>query len=225
MYATEQDLVNSFKSQSSRFLRDISNTKTTRTFLVEEFDSLNGIADLVLGTYRPRTKTARPPIDINWVIPLTSLNVGDSVSVGQFMDNYTVTRSTALRILNGYVNAGFLRENDKDLFGVLKCYAPILDTVISIEAKLKNWQRALQQANRYKRFSNFTFVLLEEKHSNPAVKNIDLFEKSGVGLITMQDQTYKLHSIPDRLEVRHSEYFYRINEVAYTTVASPASFS
>lgn len=219
MYVTEQDLVNSFKRLSSRFLRDVSNTKTDRTFLVEEFDSLNGIADLVLGTYRPRTKTDRLPVDINWITPLTSFNAGDVVSVDEFMENYTVARSTASKILHGYVKAGFLLQRGKGLFDVAKTYSPILETVISIEAKLKNWQRALQQAHRYKRFSNFSFVLLEEKYSNPAIKNLPLFEKMGIGLITMYEQTYTVHSIPYRQEIKPSEYFYRINEVAYSTVA------
>jgi hypothetical protein len=227
MYDSEQDLVNSFKSLSKQFLSDVFNSKTSRTFLIQEFDSLNGVADLVLGTYLPRTitKTARCPIDINWVTPLASLSSGDTVSVDEFMTVYTVTKSTASKILRDYTKAGFLQLIGDKKYKVIKSYAPILDNVISIEAKLKNWQRALKQAYRYKRFSNFTFVLLEEKHSSPAIKNLELFEKMGVGLITMQEMKYKMHSTPARKEVNNSPYFHRVNEVAYTTVTNLASFS
>jgi len=227
MYNSEQDLVNSFKSLSKRFLSDEFNTKTTRTFLIQEFDSLNGVADLVLGTYLPHTvtKAARCPIDINWVTPLASLSIGDAISVDEFMATYTVTKNTASKILRDYVKGGFLQLIDNKEYKVIKSYAPILDNVISIEAKLKNWHRALNQAYRYKRFSNFTFVLLEEKYSNPAIKNLDLFERMGVGLITMQDLKYKMHSTPARKEVNNSPYFHRVNEVAYTAVSNLASFS
>jgi hypothetical protein len=227
MYNSEQDLVNSFKSLSKKFLSDVFNTKTTRTFLIQEFDSLNGVADLVLGTYLPHTvtKTARSPIDINWVTPLASLNIGDAISADEFMAAYTVTKNTASKILRDYAKGGFLQQIDNKEYKVIKSYAPILDNVISIEAKLKNWQRALNQAYRYKRFSNFTFVLLEEKHSSPAIKNLDLFEKMGVGLITMQGMKYNMHSTPARKEVNNSPYFHRVNEVAYTTVSNLASFS
>lgn len=227
MYDSEQDLVNSFKSLSKRFLSDVFNSKTSRTFLLQEFDSLNGVADLVLGTYLPRTitKSARCPIDVNWVTPLASLSIGDSISVEEFVSVYAVAKNTASKVLRDYTKAGFLLPIDKKAYRVIKSYVPILDNVISIEAKLKNWQRALQQAYRYKRFSNFTFVLLEEKHSSSAVKNLDLFEKMGVGLITMQDMEYRLHSTPARKEVNNSPYFHRVNEVAYTAVTNLASFS
>lgn len=227
MYDSEQDLVNSFKSLSKKFLNDVFSSNTSRTFLIQEFDSLNGVADLVLGTYLPRTitKSARCPIDINWVTPLASLNIGDTISVEEFMAVYTVTKNTASKIIRDYVKAGFLQVMDNREYKVVKNYAPILDNVISIEAKLKNWHRALNQAYRYKRFSNFTFVLLEEKYSSPAIKNLDLFEKMGVGLITMEGMKYKMHSTPVRKEVNNSPYFHRVNEVAYTAVTNLASVS
>jgi hypothetical protein len=227
MYKSEKDLVNSFKSLSTHFLSDIFDYKTSRTFIIQEFDSLNGVADLVFGTYKPRTitKTARCPIDINWVTPLASLDYGDAVFVDKFMDAYSVSKSTTSKILREYAKAGFLNQISNNEYVVVKKYTQILDNVISIEAKLKNWKRALQQAYRYKRFSHFSFVLLDEKYSSSAIKNLSTFEKMGVGLITMQDMKYKMHLTPLRKEVSNSPYFHRINEVAYTTVTTHASFS
>lgn len=56
--------------------------------------------------------------------------------------------------------------------------------IISFEFKLKNWKRALQQAFRYKSFSSLSYVFIEKKHLNPPLKNIELFEKTGIGLCT-----------------------------------------
>lgn len=227
MYGSEKELVNSFKNLSRRFLDDVSNQKNSRTFLLQEFDSLNGVADLVLGTYQPylNKKTARQPIDFNWVSPLVQLNVGEIISIEDFMEAYSVAKSTASRILKDYCNARFLTPIQKNKYEVIKQYKPIVETIISIEAKLKNWQRALQQACRYRNFSNYSFVLLEEKYSNPAIKNIDSFHSFGIGLITMQGNEYKLHLIPDRKESNSSSSFYRVNEVAFAAVTNHATSS
>jgi len=54
--------------------------------------------------------------------------------------------------------------------------------VVSLEAKLRDWQRALTQAYRYKTFSHESWVLLDEAHVAPALKNIKRFKNLGIGL-------------------------------------------
>lgn len=55
-------------------------------------------------------------------------------------------------------------------------------SVISIELKLKTWKKALQQAFRYKCFSNIAYVVLPSNRINPAKKNIDVFKQYNIGL-------------------------------------------
>lgn len=55
----------------------------------------------------------------------------------------------------------------------------------AIEAKLKDWKKALKQAYRYKWFAEYSYVVLDSYYSNNAIKNIDLFEKYNVGLATI----------------------------------------
>jgi hypothetical protein len=55
----------------------------------------------------------------------------------------------------------------------------------AFELKIRKWQRALIQAYKYLAFSNFSYVILDHSYINPAIKNIDLFRKANVGLISV----------------------------------------
>lgn len=54
--------------------------------------------------------------------------------------------------------------------------------VISYELKLKNWKRAMNQAFRYKLFSNEVYVVMDKKYIHSAIKNIDKFYHYNIGL-------------------------------------------
>lgn len=56
------------------------------------------------------------------------------------------------------------------------------NTVISIEFKLSNWKRALQQAFKYRSFSHESYVLLDEHFFPRARNNSHLFKRGNVGL-------------------------------------------
>lgn len=65
---------------------------------------------------------------------------------------------------------------------------PPFKYVVSIEAKLRDWKKALTQAYRYKTFSNQSWVLLDEAHISPALKSTNSFKNYGVGLASFSSQ-------------------------------------
>lgn len=217
MFSTEQELINAFKRISKLFLSDLFERSISRFFLVEEFNSQYGIADLVLGTYGVNVSRSsiRQTINLNWISPLANFETGSIIDLAGFMTIYRVSRKTASKRLQEYAEAGFLQPLEQGKYKILKKYKPITDTVISIEAKLKNWQRALQQAHRYKRFSHNSYVLLDDSKSRPALKNIALFRKYNIGLMTMNHDSYIVHHVPTRQDVKKTHSYLRVNEVAY----------
>ncbi len=60
--------------------------------------------------------------------------------------------------------------------------------IIAFEMKLHNWKRALAQAFRYLAFSNISYVVLDHDHVNPALKNIENFKRSNVGLLSFDGE-------------------------------------
>lgn len=75
-------------------------------------------------------------------------------------------------------------------------------TLISFEAKLRNWQQALQQAYRYRYFSDKAIVLMPYENVTPAVSNLEVFEEHQVGLWSFEKSTERIrkHYTPMRVK-------------------------
>jgi hypothetical protein len=56
--------------------------------------------------------------------------------------------------------------------------------ICSFELKLKNWQRALYQATRYRSFSQRVFVVMPPGSAELAYRNKYLFERANIGLVS-----------------------------------------
>jgi hypothetical protein len=56
---------------------------------------------------------------------------------------------------------------------------------MAVEAKLRNWQKALKQAFRYRSFAHVSYVLLDRSYARAAVRNLDRFVRANVGLMTI----------------------------------------
>lgn len=83
--------------------------------------------------------------------------------------------------------------------------------IITIEVKLKNWKRALQQAYKYRSFSDIAFICMDAKNINPALANIELFKKSNIGLISINEKNeVKIHYEP----VLKEAYVKELREIA-----------
>lgn len=68
---------------------------------------------------------------------------------------------------------------------------------IAIEAKLADWRRGLRQAYRYSAFCHYSYVLLDASSAATAVKNLDLFRRSNIGLLSIdRSGEIRLHLRP-----------------------------
>lgn len=217
LFERETDLVSSFKIHSRKFLNEICNKSISRYFIISEFDSYVGVADIIIGTYRPylSRKNQRESINLNWVKPLQDFLLGQVFSFEDFKKRYNLSSNSARLWLDEYVDAGFISKNKQNIYLVKKEYEFITDNVIAIEAKLKNWRKALSQANRYRKFSDFSFVLLDESNAKAAIRNITLFKENNIGLITMNKESYQIHVLPEVKNFKKDVYSLRVNEAAY----------
>jgi hypothetical protein len=74
------------------------------------------------------------------------------------------------------------------------------------EAKLKNWRRAIMQAFRYKAFVDLSYVIMDYDHVKPALLKIEEFERSNVGLMSIDDYgELKTHYRPHK-EIPYSPH-------------------
>lgn len=81
-------------------------------------------------------------------------------------------------------------NDSKDEPCILKTYA--------FEMKLSNWQRALVQAYKYQAFVNLSFVIMDKAFVDRALKQIDKFRLSNIGLISVdQKGFFCVHHFPN----------------------------
>ena len=227
MFSAEKDLVQAFKDVAIDFLKSSLGKSPSSFFLVEEFDSHCGIADLVLGTCLPfePQELSRKTISWNWVRPIFDLTEDQEILTDGFMKTYGISKKTAKAKLNEYSEAGFLKKISRGQYRVVKEYKLVTETIISIEAKLRNWQRALHQAIRYKRFSNKSYVLLDKKHIRPALKNIHAFQEKNIGLMSMDSDGFTIQYSPKAEDAPQTHSFFRLNEAAFDCFKRQEAFA
>lgn len=222
MFNSEKEMVDLFELMSESFLRRFFGKMTSRCFSLREFDSLNGVADIVMGTFRSRfsCRNARKPVNKNWIGPLGRLQYGAIVQVDTYAEEFGLSKHTALCQLEEYANANFLLPLGSNRYRIIKNYEPMIDRVVSVEAKLRDWKRALFQANRYKRFSDYVFVLLDDDYIDRALANLDQFQKANIGILGLDDMAEKVHIYytPEFTEGKKTFYYNRLSESAYECV-------
>lgn len=123
--------------------------------------------------------------------PLLTTKVARKISSHQELARACGTSErNAKRITTELVSNNLLKiKRDKNNSLQIKSIkTPPFRYVVSIEAKLRDWKRALTQAYRYKTFSNQSWVLLDEAHISPALKSIDSFKNLEIGLASFSSQ-------------------------------------
>ncbi len=218
-FDAEIDLVRSFTERYAKtFLKLVEGKPAKRFVLLEEFDCYNGVVDIVFAVFRPyaRLDKTRPAINHNCLAPLAQLAKNSVIEVSQHAALCYASVTTARKQLEHFVRAGFLERLDKRHYRVSAEYSPVLESTISLEAKLHDWRRALVQAYRYRHFSNYSFVLLPTKTSTGALNNLELFRQHDVGLVTLGTNGLCIHHSPTRRERPLNAAFLRANEAAHS---------
>ncbi len=201
-FDSEKDLVQKF---------ELTSLVTKNSEFLYEVDSGFGIADIVLFQKRRGWQNSYSLVDIGpkWVYTLISLPYRKTFSLDDFIDLAGVSRPAARKVVNEFVLAGFCKEIGGNWIKVKQPRPPI-NQIYAIEAKLKNWKRALYQATRYQDFANQSWVLLDSHHSRPALDNLEEFKKRNIGLLTISIEGHIsiLHEAKSCLPRSNYRYWY-----------------
>ena len=177
-FVQEADLVNKFK--------DITRNNITITGHMCELDSGNGIADIVLFKQRKDWSNYSDISLLNpkWTYLLVVLPYRKVFNLDYFTTISCTTNQTALKVLNQYTLIGYCRKTPNGWIKLRQPRPPI-SKIFAIEAKLRDWKKAMQQATRYLDFAHQSWVLLDNYYCKPALKHRDEFIKRNIGLITI----------------------------------------
>lgn len=85
-----------------------------------------------------------------------------------------------------------IRRFDDGSFSMDYRYSVGLNTSIAIEAKVKDWQRGLYQAYRYRWFSDVSYLAIYRDYIGQPKKNLHLFRRLNIGLMSVDEADAKI---------------------------------
>jgi hypothetical protein len=183
MFSTEQELVQSITTNLDA-VPDLLGTGKRSVFT--ELDLGYGIADVVAVSYEESPSQRKNFLQYFDISLLSLIEKEERVSLD---DIVYITRSPERRInsaLTSLMEEEFIVYRH-GYYTSHKKYAELLTDSVAIEAKLKDWKRALKQAYRYKWFADKSYVFVPSENINLPLANINLFEKYNVGLASVSE--------------------------------------
>lgn len=178
-FQTEAELVAAYVRYSAR--------RNPKDVFRLELKTEDGIADIVQARLTGSAQTLRDlrMIAPRWAYALRKIPYRVVFGTENFQAFAGVSRGTALRALRTFAELGFCRKTSAQKWIKVRQPKSATRKVVAIEAKLSDWKRALRQAYRYQAFANQVWVLLDEKFSKSAKRQLQLFQRLNVGLVTL----------------------------------------
>ncbi len=189
-FEAESDLIGVIKQK----LLSVYTRKNIEIY--EEISLGFGVADIVICDFKESNQRNK---SFNIGLNRTDANIynivhkSKMVSFDILYDTTRCSKKSVSKSLTKLINLKYIKQVE-DSFIINKTYKLPYHNVFAIEAKLRNWKRALNQAHRYKWFAEFAFVVLDAHYAEPAIQNLELFKRYNVGLVTIS---------PDGSFVRH----------------------
>jgi hypothetical protein len=188
---TASDPLRAFESETKLvdlFEKMAGHRLNTTSGMLREFESVDGIADIVLfelyRNYENHLQIGN--LTPRWTFALRALPYRKSFDIDTFISLTGVSKHTAVAALQQYVKLGYCKRTKRSHLWV-KVRQPIriAKKIFAVEAKLKDWKRALNQALRYRDYSNQSWVLLDEYTVKSAIQNIHFFIEANIGLASI----------------------------------------
>ena len=179
-----------------------------------------GIADIVVTALEDVLCNRKNQLDSLHVLLLRIINKNLSISLESIVDKTKVSKRKLKDSLTVLKDEGFIKfENDQ--YSPAKQYEKITQKTVAIEAKLKNWKRALNQAYRYKWFSEISYVCLPSENIGPAKLHIEEFKKLEVGLMSFDnDNKFDFIYSPPSAKPFDDDMSVLFNEHALTSICA-----
>jgi hypothetical protein len=181
----EADLISRFLTAESASLQE--KQRSYALFMEPQLDT--GFPDVVLVSFNPnifekwekgRSKITNVDIKILHHLHFTGGAETVCVETQLGLDNRTLMKS-----FDRLLSARLIRHSGKRWIPCSLRNTYAVSSIKAIEAKIKNWKDAFQQAEMNRWFASESYILTPV--SNPSSKIIELLKTSGVGLYTVAD--------------------------------------
>lgn len=182
---------------------------------IDEFNSQSGTADLVAVALRRdwKQEASMRQVPVRWLYPLTMLSLGAATDVKSFSTRFGVSESAAHAALAAYTEANYCTYNPEQRVWIkARDPLPVAERIVAVEAKLRDWRRALYQAVQYTSYAFEVWVVLDTAFLHSALVHVDEFERRGIGLLGLSaNGESELVNPAARKPPRNHERFWQAN--------------
>lgn len=200
----------SFRSEedlTQAFIKILRRSTPGGWALLREIDAGVGVADLVLVESQREMQSElrllrQVPLRL---APLLNPDVANRLtSLSEFMQATGMSRTSALRSVNAMA-ALRMANRDGERLNIRAIHSQPYPQIITIEAKLRDWKRALTQAYRNRQFCTQSWVIMDGHY---AVTDLAIasFSRAQVGLATCSpDGQLYIHVHAETLPPRNTQ--------------------
>jgi len=156
-------------------------------YFLSEFNSGNGIADLVFVTEKISGRDAMA-LDYDAIFTVLKYfnRKNKKIEIKKFCEDTFLTKKQVLNLINLLIKNEILERINEDELFVKNTYSSPVKKIISIEAKLADWKSGFYQALRYKIYSHESYLAISEEFAHRV--DLDLLKKHNIGLIVVSPE-------------------------------------
>lgn len=181
----------------TRFIQSGSLTKIVKDpYHIREFETLNGIPDLVIvaGAKLPKIRTfeqhyASILSTTGAARVLVQLDKRSYKREEQLAKSSGLSRQYTVRVLKNLEKIGALQYSSTKGYRIARDFDLPNPSIISIEFKLDNWQKALTQATRHSVFASRSYVIMPFAKHPLLERNVESFKRFGISVGTFDSAT------------------------------------
>lgn len=181
----------------TRFIESGNLTKIVKDpYHIREFETLNGIPDLVIVAGAKLPKIRKFEQHYSSILSTTGaarilvqLNKRTYKSEDLLSSASGLSRQYTMRILKNLERIGALQSAPSKGYRIARDFDMPNPSIISIEFKLDNWQKALTQATRHSVFAARSYVIMPFAKHALLEKNVESFKRFGISVATFDSAT------------------------------------
>lgn len=203
MFRFEKDLVDAIIENKntlfSDYVSDIRSPIDQNIEYMKEVDLGHGIADLVFVLSNNKISKGNQQLNNHDINIYHFCKKKFITHVDEIIDKTRLQKYKVYNSLKKLESEQYITNcNDNIIFK--NEYRKYQKISIAVEAKLKDWKRALKQASRYRWFATESYVIMDGDFIRNAVENIQMFKDNSIGLGSISNSS-KLEIIlkPDRI--------------------------
>jgi len=167
-----------------------------------------GIADLILVSYDSEVLVLSQ-VECSSIHPLAYLRVVGSARLDTIAMRLRQPERALRCCLEGLVEADVLWRAG-NAFSLSPSWRDILPAVVTVEAKVSDWRRAVVQAGRNRLFSHHSFVALPTAVAH-RVRKESVFQQLGIGILSVNEAgDVAIARRPRRFQPRVWNYYYEL---------------